>query len=231
MKKKMIGLCALLTAVVMTGYSVSGTYAKYTVSKVAGDEARVAKWGIDTTKTINLFDTSYVSSDNPAATDVVSDPNGDGMKVVAPGTSGVYAFTLGGSAPETNYTLSVVDNGSVDGTVDAATSKGQIVYYLKSITGDTTNLKFADVGFTDSDKVASISDLVTKINDKYANKVFAANSTDDSVYAIGWEWKFEDAANMTENDSRDTNLGNKTTLDTVKLDITITATQSESQPK
>lgn len=217
MKKKMMGLCALLMAVVMTGYSVSGTYAKYTESKVAGDEARVAKWGIDTTQTISLFNNSYISSDNPVKTDVES---ADGTKVVAPGTSGIYSFTLDGMTPETNYTLAVTDNGSVDNI-------GQISYYLKSVTKGNTYTDFDSVGFSDADKVLSITDLVTKINDKYANKVYAANTSDESVYVIGWKWAFEDATDMTGNDTKDTNLGNKAVLDTVKLDVTITATQSE----
>jgi len=224
MKKKMIALCALLAAVVMTGYSVSGTYAKYTDSSIAGDEARVAKWGIDTTKEINLFNTSYISSNNPAMSDVATDPNGDGKKVVAPGTSGVYAFTLDGMTPETNYTLSVTDNGSIDET------DGQIVYYLKSVTGDTTNLKFEDIGFTDADKALNITDLVSKINEKYASKVYAANSSDESVYVIGWKWDFN-GANVADTDHKDTNLGNEETLGTVKLDVTITATQSELAAK
>lgn len=219
MKKKMIGLCALLMAVVMTGYSVSGTYAKYTDSTTAGDEARVAKWGIDTTTTIELFNNSYISSDNPAKTDVES---ADGEKVVAPGTSGIYTFALGGMAPETNYTLSVEDTGN---TVD---NIGKIVYYLKAVdTAPAANATFDSIGFTDADKALSITDLIDKINAKYSNKVYAANSSDEGVYVIGWKWAFENATDMTTNDTTDTNLGNKATLDTVKLDVKITATQTE----
>ena len=38
-------LGGLLMAVVVTGYSVAGTYAKYTSSLDFADEARVATWG------------------------------------------------------------------------------------------------------------------------------------------------------------------------------------------
>ena len=46
MKKKIAVLGTLLMAVVITGYSVSGTYAKYVSEIDIEDEARVAKWKI-----------------------------------------------------------------------------------------------------------------------------------------------------------------------------------------
>ena len=107
---KMLAIAALLVAVAITSYSVSGTYAKYTTSKTYTDSARVAKWGIGMTNEVNLFSSDYV--------DVVS---ADGKDVVAPGTQGNYTFALTGT-PETDYTLDV--------TVEGTDTIGQIVYTL-----------------------------------------------------------------------------------------------------
>ena len=56
---KMLAIAALLVAVAVTSYSVSGTYAKYTTSKTYADSARVAKWGIGMTNEVDLFYSDY----------------------------------------------------------------------------------------------------------------------------------------------------------------------------
>ena len=65
---KLTILGTLLLAVVISGYSVSGTYAKYTSSIDLSDEARVAKWQIkmdqDTMNELNLFEDSYFYGDD-----------------------------------------------------------------------------------------------------------------------------------------------------------------------
>ena len=171
MKKKITVLAVLLLAVVTTAYSVSGTYAKYTSSKESSDSARVAKWGINITNDIDLFDASYLSTDD-TTTDVANGTDDD-KNVVAPGTKGEYTFKLAG-APETNYTL-VVD---AEGTDDI----GRIVYTL-----DTTTYTTIDA-------------LCDAIEDLYdANKVYAANTSSESEHTIGWEWKFaEDGKDETD---------------------------------
>ena len=106
MKKKMTVLGGLLMAVAITGYSVSGTYAKYISSMDMTDEARVAKWSIamtdkgTTTETadINLFANSYTNAGGKYVQAIDTD------RVVAPGTSGFYEFDLNATI-ETNYTL------------------------------------------------------------------------------------------------------------------------------
>lgn len=106
MKKKMTVLGGLLMAVAVTGYSVSGTYAKYISSMDMTDEARVAKWSIamtdkgTTTETadINLFANSYTNAGGKYVQAIDTD------RVVAPGTSGFYEFDLNATI-ETNYTL------------------------------------------------------------------------------------------------------------------------------
>ena len=120
MKKKGMALCGLFMAVAITGYSVSGTYAKYTSTIDMTDEARVAKWGFnlkkDETSTsrydINLFEDSYLVTGDTNTKVVSSEP---GIKVVAPGTEGSYKFAVEGTA-ETNFTVSI-ENITLENTI------------------------------------------------------------------------------------------------------------------
>lgn len=122
MKKRTMAVGGLLLAVAMTGYSVAGTYAKYTSSIDLTDEARVAKWdfyardggnckqvtGVYNEQTgqmdgtrwecseatkLNLFADSY-TYDGDTKLYVKSF---DGDKVVAPGTKGEFAARFGGA--------------------------------------------------------------------------------------------------------------------------------------
>lgn len=231
MKKKMTVLCALLALVGISSYAVSGTYAKYVADYDLADSARVAKWGFnDETFTVDLFKDSYK---NGAVTDVDSaTPNtGDKEKVVAPGTSGFYAFTLGENKPETNYEITIKDNASEDQI--ATTGNGQIKYYLKKVTGmsqsalDSATFETFDFATTGT-KYNTIQDLIKGIGTEF-NGVYAANTAPSDVYVIGWEWTFEDAADA-DRDVNDTNLGNATSLATVSLNITLAVEQSEKAP-
>ena len=96
MKKKMIALFALLAAVALTGFSVSGTYAKY-VSTISGttDAARVAKWAFEVNEKpatesfeFKLFDT-IKDTENGEESDVKT-----GEKIIAPGTEGSFTIKL-----------------------------------------------------------------------------------------------------------------------------------------
>lgn len=231
MKKKMTVLCALLALVGISSYAVSGTYAKYVADYDLADSARVAKWGFnDETFTVDLFKDSYK---NGAVTDVDSatPTTGDKEKVVAPGTSGFYAFTLGENKPETNYEITIKDNASEDQI--ATTGNGQIKYYLKKVTGmsqsalDSATFETFDFATTGT-KYNTIQDLIKGIGTEF-NGVYAANTAPSDVYVIGWEWTFEDATDANR-DVNDTNLGNAQTLATVSLNITLAVEQSEKAP-
>jgi len=228
MKKKMTVLCALLALVGISSYAVSGTYAKYVADYDLADSARVAKWGFnDETFTVDLFKDSYK---NGTVTDVESDRTASD-KVVAPGTSGFYAFTLGQNKPETNYEITIKDNASEDQI--ATTGNGQVKYYLKKVTGmsqsalDSATFDTFDFATT-GNKYNTIQDLVKGIGTEF-NGIYAANTAPHDVYVIGWEWTFEDAADS-DRDVNDTNLGNATTLATVSLNITLAVEQSEKAP-
>lgn len=199
---KMFAIAALLVAVAVTSYSVSGTYAKYTTTLAEQtDSARVAKWEFNQTENIdNLFKASYDSDVNAQ------------VDVVAPGTSGQYSFNLSG-VTETNYTLvaNVVATDSIN-TAEYA----PIVYTLDNET------------ITDLDANGTINalDLAKAITDLYdPAKVYAAGTVSESVHTIEWSWAIDG------NDAKDTTLGNEIVADAdshkVSLAVTITATQSE----
>lgn len=234
MKKKMVALGALLLAVVLTGHSVSGTYAKYTSAFDLVDEARVAKWaftlnGDEPTGTeidMDLFKESYPSFDG-ASTDTVSSEAG--VNVVAPGTFGEYLFTLDGSA-ETNYTVAMdatIDNEIVDG------SYNPIFFRL------------------DGGAWMNSSDFETALESLYAGKVFeAGDPLNNKTHKIEWVWAFDTKNNVssatgnqddlyfdsmptfTTDDELDTYLAQPKADDTyrtIKVNIKLTITQSELQ--
>lgn len=219
MKKKMVVLGALLLAVVLTGHSVSGTYAKYTSSFDLADDARVAKWGFqlngqdpqETAFDLELFKTSYPASGDATKTDVLST-----TEVVAPGTSGEYTFTLTGET-ETNYTIAIDTTGSTNTIVDG-----------------TYNPIFFRV---DNGNWVNLDQLGTELNNLYKDKVFAAGTHSETPgnHKIEWMWAFEldndgtdtTLPTFTSDNALDTKLATKATLDSIHLQIKITATQSE----
>ncbi len=234
MKKKMVVLGVLLLAVVLTGYSVSGTYAKYVSAFDLVDEARVAKWaftlnGDEPTNTeidMDLFKESYESF-NGTSTDTVSSEAG--VNVVAPGTFGEYIFVLDGSA-ETNYTVDMVatiENEIVDG------SYNPIFFRL------------------DGGQWMNSSDFEDALENLYAGKVFeAGDPLNNKTHKIEWVWAFDTKNNVssetgnqddlyfglsnmptfTTDDELDTYLAQPKADDTyrtIKVNIKLTITQSE----
>lgn len=219
MKKRNIILGSLIAAVAITSYSVSGTYAKYTSTVSVTDTARVAKWGIaSANKTINLFSDSYTNAQSNAD---VTAANGNVAKIVAPGTSGIYAFDFNKDyAPETDYIVKFANNGSTDGT------NGKIKYFVTKVANTAAVTNF-DTLFPDgTTSYATVDALVAQMSTLSATPV-EAGTVDTSVYVIGWKWDFE---KMTDDgtggtiadaatDTSDTNLGNATTLAQVVLNI------------
>lgn len=234
MKKKGTILVALLLAVFVTAYSVSGTYAKYISSFDMADEARVAKWEFVFTNAdgeelindfnIDLFKESYESF-NGTSTDTVSSESG--VKVVAPGTFGEYLFNLDGTA-ETNYTVAIdatIDNDIVDGTYDP------IFFRL------------------DGGNWMNSADFEVELEELYANKVFEANDTLDKTHKIEWVWAFDtknnissttgnqddiyfnfDMPSFTTDDETDTYLAQpKTDGSYRKIDVNIVLTITQSE--
>lgn len=253
MKKRNMILGGLLVAVAITSYAVSGTYAKYTSQIDVTDTARVAKWGMGE-HTVDLFASSYKFNNNVvvqsntcktlANGNFINATTGEEIKdqeeadvlgicvkedVVAPGTSGIYAFDLSKFAPETNYTIDVADNTSKD-------SIGKINYYVKKVSAtdykdlvDAGNANYAGI-FTEATKEIGdgkpylyvgkdITAIANALNTLAFNKVLAANTADSNVYVIGWDWAYEvdDDTTTTDKNEKDINNANDTDLGNGKI--------------
>ncbi len=218
MKKKVLFLTIIVFVTLISSFFVSGTYAKYISSKEKSDDARVAKWGLNVETTVDLFKDSYFDDKT-----IVKSANGD--KVVAPGTSGEYTFTISG-APETNYKLNLQ-------VLEYEDTVGSIKYTLDGV------------------PVPSLSRLVFMLEHLYnSGEVFPANQPADydiengkqKSHTIGWYWEFEkgnDKATIDANNESDTKKGNAAIIDKkdknydkqakVRLRIKITAMQTNEE--
>lgn len=221
MKKTKLMRAALLLLVLtlITSCFVGGTFAKYTTSASSNDSARVAKWGFTANeKSIvltDLFKTAY-------------DKNVLGQAdVIAPGTTNSASFKFeynttnnGATAPEVAYTFKVSTEGS------------EIAKEIE----DNTNIQWKlDDGKwgTWADLLAAIEALDgNKTDDKYeAGTLPTAFEDGNNTHTVAWQWLFEtesttdNAAAATAQDETDTKMGNADPLATVKLVISVTATQ------
>jgi len=223
MKRKSMAVGALLLAVLVTSYSVCGTYAKYTSSIDIKDEARVAQWAFKLNGNnpeamanidIDLFKDSYVYGDDNHTVVVSNTP---GVDVVAPGTSGEYSFRISGTA-ETNYTVSM-NSVSIENTIKTTKLDGSIY--------DPIVFKL-----TDKNGVLATGNseaLKTALEALYSNNtvVYAANHTLDDQYTISWSWDFDDNGNGT-NDELDTYLAQQNGTVKVGLNLVINQTQAKA---
>ena len=241
MNKKMSILGVLLMAVVVTSYSVSGTYAKYVSSVSVADEARVAKWQIglseDSMKNMDLFQNSYNYGSNGVVVKALDD-----ARLVAPGTKGQYTFALTGII-ETNYTIDVaiVDENTGNTVVlteqelDPTATTNELVHNpIKFYLDSDSNV---DIDTVTADKIMTFDELKVALTNLYkdvdGNKIVygpgEVNKT-DTTYTIYWKWDFhtDDAT-----DELDTKLGNLIAADetskTVKLGLKITAQQTQEK--
>lgn len=231
MKKKIAVLGTLLMAVVITGYSVSGTYAKYVSEIDIEDEARVAKWEIgmneDTMETLDLFKKSYTFGENGTVVSSLDD-----KKVVAPGTNGQYTFALKGTI-ETNYRIKVTATG--DNTVTTTDETGlydPIKFYVAKDGEGISSIDDIAAG-----KFYDFTELKNQLNKLYSgtnDKVYAPGTVDNASYTIYWKWDFGTSEDKNDrNNLLDTKLGNEIAADatshTINLKINIRAEQTQDK--
>lgn len=200
-KNKMMRLAAIvLMLTLLTTCAISGTFAKYTASATASDNARVAKWDIDYTQNdidaplnndivFALFDTANINDTN------VKGAAADQPAIIAPGTTGSFSFTISNKSEVTakyaiNYT---VQNNGVP-----------IEYSIDNGQNWTTDL--ADVEFTNLTMGTGVANIT-----------------------IQWRWAFtgNESANYKNNqtDTTDTNLGTAGTPAQVIVSAEITVEQ------
>lgn len=205
----------LLVAVLLTTCVISGTFAKYTTSAEGLDSARVATWGFNETNGITLtglFSNAY------------NNVKGVDSDVIAPGTTGnaQFEFKYSGKAenPEVAYTFEVNTKGSQ--ISDDIKNNKNIVWSLDNVECTATDEKTSwDVLLA---KIASLDG--DKTNNKYEAGTLPNGFDRDTIHTVSWEWKFDkNADGATDLDVTDTKMGNKSTLDNVKLQININAEQ------
>ena len=215
MKKTKLMRAALLLLVLtlITSCFVGGTFAKYVTSEKGSDTARVAKWGFTATSSIelnDLFKTAY-------------DKNVQGaVDVIAPGTtnSANFSFTYGGNAdataPEVAYTFAVSADES--SCADSIKNNTNITWKLDEGAWGTWDQLLADI--------KNLSGATTGEKDYAAGKLPTEFGTDNKVHTVEWQWLFDaNSTGATDQDATDTTMGNATDLATVKLMITVSATQ------
>lgn len=208
MKKKMSLLVALVMAVAITGYSVSGTYAKYTSEFAGTDSARVAQWAFDIngeeadfeekTFTFDLFktvgdsDAWNISGEYDQDEDVMV---GEGENIIAPGTSG-------------RFEIVVTNNSEVNATVES-----------KYVVNNPSNIP---VEFS-TDGVNWYSDVNLAMDT--VNPKVNMNGGEETI-TVYWIWNFNGTAtdNYVQTDESDTDLGIDGTAE-ISVDVTLIATQ------
>ena len=205
-KNKMMRLASLLlVCVLLTTSVISGTFAKYTTTNTASDEARVAYWGFDAAATItfDLFDVKTAGDTGVSA---------DGL--LAPGTARTINFEFinaknDSRAPEVAYEVVVSTNGS---TAPSAELDAQIIWFYN---GDD----YADW----DDFIAAIEAESVQLAPGKLPNFLKAGVTN----TVGWEWEFADGS-----DEADTLLGNaarENGID-VKLNLAVTLNQLTVAP-
>lgn len=242
-KNKMLRMAsALLMLVLLTTSVVGGTFAKYVTTADASDTARVAKWGVTITATGTTFAASYKNDDAIGTT--ISAQAGTSVEagdktthVVAPGTTGTLASAAIAGKPEVAVRVTYEPTLTLTGwKVNGASGEEEYCPLVFKVTkGDVTatyginGIKTRD-GKDPSVKCNDIDDLITKVKAAIGDfskdyepntdlSTATAQSGTNGVH-VSWEWAFD-----SNNDSKDTALGNATTAATVKLEIVTTATQ------
>lgn len=213
MKKTKLMRAALLLLVLtlITSCFVSGTFAKYVTSGDGKDTARVAKWGVTVTANGGTFANTY-ATDTGNVVGAIANSVVSADKVIAPGTKGnMVGMTITGT-PEVAVSVNYAANFKVkDWTVD---DKFYCPLQIKVGKTMIDGVKFNDAAAFEN----AVNNEISTYNKNYAagTDLSTASVTTPSV---SWEWPFS------EDDIKDTKLGNLKTAPTVELTITTTVTQ------
>lgn len=234
--KMMRAASGILVATLMTTSIISGTFAKYTTSASASDDARVAKFGVVVTANGTMFADEYAKDDTSVAltaANSVSTSGGAGDAVIAPGTKGTLANATLSGKPEVAVHVDYAPTLTLTGWKDKANTGEYcpIVFTVGTKTYGLTGMKDSN-GTVVTNASDTVAKLKTAVEDaiKAYSKDYAPNTDLSGINAdyvkVSWEWAFDK-----NNDEEDTALGDKaadtdTTNDsTVKLEIKTTVTQ------
>ena len=213
-KNLMMRLSAfLLVAVLLTTCVISGTFAKYTTTNEAEDEARVAQWGVTVTAPSAMFATTYNSN-------AVKSSNSE--KLVAPGTTGTLAaFTITGT-PEVKVDVVYTASLELAGWVLSDDDNAEEYCPIKFTVGGTAYYIGATIN---EELIENVADLETAVENAIvaANSTYAVGASLAQTLTVSWEWAFSTNA---ANDVKDTELTNNTNLPTISLEVTCTVNQA-----
>ena len=190
--KKLVLLVLLLLLVAVTGAFIQ-TLAKYVIVENVEDGAVVAEFGLNIPNTIDLFSDSYTNVEADA----------EGKKIIAPGTSGQYVFSVTGTS-EVAYQI------SADVTVA----------YSDEWNG------YAPLQFSiDNETWTTLTLFEENLAAALATNVMAPNAIYSNAQIIYWRWPFYVSS---ENDIRDTEMGAAAAagnIPSVTVSIEVTAQQ------
>lgn len=230
----------LLALVLVTSCFVGSTFAKYVTSGDAGDNARVAKWGVSITAhdTGDVFAKEY---DAIAGQDNTVIAGGE-YKVIAPGTKKDNAalVTLSGK-PEVSVKVTYsAEHFSLTGKW--VSDENNIFYcpLIIKVTGKVGNaVKTETINCVEKtsaeDVKKAVKDAVAAVSATYGpNTDLSTTTVAGDGLKISWEWPFETGDTPEEkaaNNAKDTYLGNQaataTGLDIPAIHIPVTATVTQ----
>ena len=225
----------MLALVLITSCFVGGTFAKYVTSGDAGDNARVAKWGVSITAhdTGDVFAKEY---DAIAGQDTTVIAGGE-YKVIAPGTKRDNAalVTLSGK-PEVSVKVTYnAEHFSLTGNWIGDENNTFYCPLIIKVTGKVGDaVKTETINCVEKTSAAEVETAVK--NAVAACSATYGPNTDLSTVAgdglkISWEWPFEGTANQGQTDAKDTYLGTQaataTGLDIPAIHVPVTATVTQ----
>lgn len=206
MKKKMTILGGLLLAVVVTGYSVSGTYAKYIDTNSISDSATVVAFTASEDVTMNLF----------------------GGDEIQPGSHGSYTLTFG-VAGETgfNYSLAVDETVGTGSVNTVTTTDYNPLRFALTPAADAATATFATkTWMTYEDLVNELNGLSITAGDEYVLDFYWFYDAAD----IRTKWNLAEDAELptgiVSNNTLDTEIGTNADGKVVRLVLNVTKEQA-----
>jgi len=190
-KKALLTVLSALLAITVAALSVS--LARYIATNTASDDAVSASFGFDIPNTVDLFSDSY--------TNVKA--NAEGKKIIAPGTTGQFAFNVMGAA-EVSYEVSA--NVTVEYSDDW---------------NDYEPLEFS----IDGDDWTDFSEFQDNLSEALSSEVMPPNSAYTNTETIYWRWPFFVSNEFDEKDSVIGALAANGTAPGVSVSIEVTAVQ------
>ena len=236
----LIMLAILLIAAIAFG---AYTYSKYVTSKEGAGSATVAQWGFEVSMTngenagfSTKYDQTGVANESGAA--IVAGTSTEG-NIVAPGAKGSMTFTVGGSAEVLAKIKTTVESTSEISLTLKQADKSVVYYPIKY------TLKEGENALVTNGTMENVKTKIGEIQD--LNKTVDANTTiTEKTYTLSWEWVFESATLVVDEensytvqcDELDTILGkiaaedtteSYTVKDSNKTDWTISKNDAKTQ--